>query len=142
MTLALLTFLKLLNWQPEIEDNSRSLISVLVSSWSDLFTSVRLSQVLLSTGSYVVFVVYTVHIVNVFGEEKIHQPLSLVPDAIHNFCMFSVVFSQDNKELLGGSVSALSAQACLKKLVTRKPTSSRIGWFTLHLVLSLQFSTV
>jgi WD repeat-containing protein 23 len=54
------------------------------------------------------FLVYSswsdfLHLCNVYGDEKVHVPLCLAPDTSHNFCIFSVVFSQDNTELLGGA---------------------------------------
>jgi len=46
-----------------------------------------------------------VHLCSIRGESKLHEPLCLAPNTAHNFCIFSVVFSQDNNELLGGYVS-------------------------------------
>lgn len=43
------------------------------------------------------------HLCDVHGQHNVHQTLPLTPESQHGFCIFSVVFSQDNRELLGGA---------------------------------------
>jgi len=43
-----------------------------------------------------------VHICNTQGEHEVHEALDFKPQA-HRFCLFSIQFSPDNSEILGGS---------------------------------------
>ena len=45
-----------------------------------------------------------VHICNIYGEEETHHALPLQPDTDHSFCVFSVKFSLDNRDILAGWV--------------------------------------
>jgi len=57
------------------------------------------------------FIIYStwsnfVHLCNVSGEE-LHEALDFEPSSSHNrFCLFSIKFSPDNREILGGSSDA------------------------------------
>ena len=44
---------------------------------------------------------FSVHLCNVYGDSEIHQALHLFPEE-GSFCIFSLTFSSDNKEILGG----------------------------------------
>lgn len=50
-------------------------------------------------------VLSVVHLCDIRGQHKGHKALPLIPDSQHGFCIFSVIFSQDNKEILGGLAS-------------------------------------
>ena len=65
---------------------------------------VKLSYYLLAYN--VVYVSVSVHLCSIRGDIRCHEPMCLAPNTAHNFCIFSVVFSQDSNELLGGYVSA------------------------------------
>ncbi|XP_052816129.1 DDB1- and CUL4-associated factor 11-like isoform X2 [Mya arenaria] len=43
-----------------------------------------------------------IHLCNVYGDEEIHQALPLHPNA-NSFCIFSLTFSSDNREIMGGA---------------------------------------
>ncbi|XP_012938575.1 DDB1- and CUL4-associated factor 11 isoform X2 [Aplysia californica] len=43
-----------------------------------------------------------IHISNIYGDHDIHEALHLNPGD-HSFCIFSLMFSYDNKEILGGA---------------------------------------
>lgn len=43
-----------------------------------------------------------IHLCNLFGEHEIHQSLNMDPGD-HSFAIFSLMFSSDNKEILGGA---------------------------------------
>lgn len=43
-----------------------------------------------------------VHMCNVYGETEKHEVLPLCPDE-RRFCIFSLTFSQDGREVLGGA---------------------------------------
>ncbi|KAG1678944.1 DDB1- and CUL4-associated factor 11 [Nymphon striatum] len=45
------------------------------------------------------------HICNVYGDLDVHEPLSLTPGN-RRFCVFSISYSQDGKELIGGACDA------------------------------------
>ena len=53
----------------------------------------------------VLFFISVVHLCDIHGQHRGHHTLPLIPDSQHGFCIFSVIFSQDNKEILGGSAS-------------------------------------
>ncbi|CAG5114727.1 unnamed protein product, partial [Candidula unifasciata] len=44
------------------------------------------------------------HLCSVYGDSDIHEAL-LFESGDHNFCIFSLMFSSDNKEILGGAVN-------------------------------------
>jgi len=43
-----------------------------------------------------------VHICNTYGEHEVHEALDFRPES-HRFCLFSIQFSPDSSEILGGS---------------------------------------
>lgn len=43
-----------------------------------------------------------IHLCNIYGEEETHKALHLFPGD-HSFCIFSLTFSSDNREILGGA---------------------------------------
>ena len=43
----------------------------------------------------------SVHLCNIQGEHEVHEPLLLLPGE-HSFCIFSLMFSSDNREIIGG----------------------------------------
>ena len=43
-----------------------------------------------------------VHLCNIYGEHETHEALNMCPEGDHSFCMFSLMFSADNSEILGG----------------------------------------
>ena len=47
------------------------------------------------------FIHITVHLCNVYGDSDVHQALHLFPEE-GSFCIFSLTFSSDNREILGG----------------------------------------
>lgn len=44
-----------------------------------------------------------IHICNIYGEHELHEALPLMPATYNSFCIFSLCFSQDNNEILGGA---------------------------------------
>ncbi|KAJ8311310.1 hypothetical protein KUTeg_011138 [Tegillarca granosa] len=46
---------------------------------------------------------FTVHLCNIYGEHETHEALHLFPGD-HSFCIFSLTFSSDNQEVLGGLI--------------------------------------
>jgi len=44
-----------------------------------------------------------IHLANTTGPHSIHQALQIVPHSANRFCLFSIQFSQDSKEIIGGS---------------------------------------
>ena len=65
----------------------------------------------------------SVHLCSIQGSVKVHEPLCLAPNTTHNFCIFSVVFSQDNNELLGGYDSLHSLNISLSDTAEHAGTS-------------------
>ncbi|XP_041376385.1 DDB1- and CUL4-associated factor 11-like [Gigantopelta aegis] len=43
-----------------------------------------------------------IHLCNIYGEHDIHEALHLLPGE-HSFCIFSLMFSSDNQEIMGGA---------------------------------------
>jgi len=43
-----------------------------------------------------------VHYCNIYGDHEVHEPLDMKPQS-HRFCLFSINFSHDSREILGGS---------------------------------------
>ena len=43
-----------------------------------------------------------VHLCNIYGDHETHEALNMCPEGDHSFCMFSLKFSADNSEILGG----------------------------------------
>lgn len=56
-------------------------------------------------GCYLVYSSWSdyLHLCDIHGQHRGHHTLPLIPDSQHGFCIFSVIFSQDNKEILGGA---------------------------------------
>ncbi|XP_052230443.1 DDB1- and CUL4-associated factor 11-like isoform X2 [Dreissena polymorpha] len=55
-------------------------------------------------GNYVAYSSWSdsIHLCNVYGEEEVHQSLLMMPTE-NSFCIFSLMFSSDNREILGGA---------------------------------------
>lgn len=53
-----------------------------------------------------------VHLCNVFGEYELHEALDFEPRS-SRFCLFSIKFSPDNREILGGSNVASGGSPCI-----------------------------
>jgi len=47
-------------------------------------------------------ILLTVHICNIYGDRERHDSLCLNPD-VRRFCIFSLAFSADGNEILGGA---------------------------------------
>lgn len=43
-----------------------------------------------------------IHLCNIHGDHEVHEPLLLCPGE-HSFCIFSLMFSADNHEIIGGA---------------------------------------
>ena len=39
---------------------------------------------------------------NIYGDSETHTALPLCPENHHSFCVFSLTFSEDNTEIMGG----------------------------------------
>jgi len=44
-----------------------------------------------------------IHLCNIYGDYNTHESLHLVPNGDYSFCIFSLTFSTDNHEILGGA---------------------------------------
>jgi hypothetical protein len=44
----------------------------------------------------------SVHLCSVDEEKDTHEALRLYPQTDNSFCLFSLAFSQDNQEIMGG----------------------------------------
>lgn len=55
-------------------------------------------------GNYMIYSSWSdcIHLCNVYGDQDVHQALHLFP-AENSFCIFSLTFSSDNREILGGA---------------------------------------
>ncbi|XP_071091966.1 DDB1- and CUL4-associated factor 11-like [Haliotis cracherodii] len=55
-------------------------------------------------GNYVVYSSWSdsIHLCNIYGDHDIHEALPLLPGD-QSFCIFSLTFSSDNREILGGA---------------------------------------
>lgn len=45
---------------------------------------------------------FIVHLCNIYGDNENHEALNLSPDS-RRFCVFSLVFSEEGNEILGGA---------------------------------------
>ncbi|KAL8570478.1 hypothetical protein ACOMHN_034513 [Nucella lapillus] len=55
-------------------------------------------------GNYVIYSSWSdcIHLCNIYGEHEVHESLLLSPGE-HSFCIFSLMFSSDNREIVGGA---------------------------------------
>lgn len=55
-------------------------------------------------GNYMIYSSWSecIHLCNVYGDSDVHQALHLFPEE-GSFCIFSLTFSSDNREILGGA---------------------------------------
>ncbi|XP_074644876.1 DDB1- and CUL4-associated factor 11-like [Tubulanus polymorphus] len=55
-------------------------------------------------GNYLIYSSWSecIHLCNIYGDQEIHQALNLRP-ADSRFCIFSLTFSMDNREIMGGA---------------------------------------
>lgn len=83
------------------EDNKFDLIKTIRAKdvgWSVLDTAFS------PDGNFMIYSSWSecIHLCNVYGDSEIHQALHLFPEE-GSFCIFSLTFSSDNKEILGGA---------------------------------------
>ena len=74
--------------------------SIIYSSWSE--SSIHFSHSFENDIECTDLYVSIVHMCNVYGEVERHEVLPLRPEA-RRFCIFSLTFSQDGREVLGGA---------------------------------------
>lgn len=55
-------------------------------------------------GNYLIYSSWSdcIHLCNIFGDHEVHESLLLSPGE-HSFCIFSLMFSSDNREIVGGA---------------------------------------
>ena len=82
----------------------------------------------------------SVHLCNIYGEHDIHEALHLLPGE-HSFCIFSLMFSADNREIMGGWVSINVIQGQRGLLSFHISESGNIH-YTLIVIFGLVFSNV
>ncbi|KAI0217277.1 DDB1- and CUL4-associated factor 11 [Lamellibrachia satsuma] len=56
-------------------------------------------------GNYLIYSSWSnyIHLLNIYGEQQIHEALALHPDSDNSFCIFSLAFSMDNRDIMGGA---------------------------------------
>lgn len=60
--------------------------------------------------------IFPVHLCNIHGDYETHIPLPLNPRT-HSFAIFSLTFSSDNTEILGGYIFFICKFVCLTKKI-------------------------
>ncbi|XP_076470711.1 DDB1- and CUL4-associated factor 11-like [Babylonia areolata] len=55
-------------------------------------------------GNYLIYSSWSdcIHLCNIYGDHEVHESLLLSPGE-HSFCIFSLMFSSDNREIVGGA---------------------------------------
>jgi WD repeat-containing protein 23 len=77
----------------------------------------------------------SVHFCNTTGDHHTHETLSILPQSSHRFCLFSIQFSYNSKEILAGS----SDQNLYVYDIEKKVRTCKVG-LLLATVLSRRFT--